>query len=199
MYTFMRNTQYLAPKWRAYVTPYEAGFAFSNGVVVGSLWDLKCALLTLEESLIIPHCVIDDHHIAKWVEVSIGDVPLATLLATTNQRWGMVVALERHMMRALSLPSYVAKRWLKKTSSPFRFVHGVEIASLTELQTAIHSIADDALSFHYTRFPNDLSLWLSGTIGDYYLSDSLLEASHKDQIETIIDDHLTMLMEAQSD
>lgn len=199
MYTFMRNTQYLAPKWRAYVTPYETGFAFSNGVVIGSLWDLKCALLTLDDDLIAPHSHIDDHHIAHWVADSIGDISLASLLAPISQRWGMVVALERHMMRTVNLPSYVAGRWLKNVSQSFRFVSGEEIVNLTELQSVMHTIADDVLSFHYARFPNDLSAWLSDVVGDYYLSDSLVEASHKDQIQTIVDDHLSMLLEAQSE
>lgn len=199
MYTFMRNTQYLAPKWRAYVTPYDTGFSFSNGVVIGSLWDLKCALLTLDDTVISPHCSLGDHHLARWVADGIGDLPLASLLSAIDQRWGMVVALERHMMRTVNLPSYVAGRWLKSVSQPFRFMNGEEIINLSALQSAMHAIADDVLSFHYARFPNDLSAWLSDVVGDYYLSDSLLEASHKDQIQTIIDDHLSMLSEARSE
>lgn len=196
MYTFMRNTQYLAPKWRAYVTPHDLGFDFGNGVVVGSMWDLKSALLTLEDSLINSHIQMGSNHIATWVRQIVGDFRLADSMIETDQRWGMVVALERQMMRTLNLPDYVANRWLKKSSSGFHFESGEEIFSLHELQAIFPSIAETTLSAHYERYPNDLSSWLSNVVGDYYLSDALEEACHKDQIQAIIEDHLAMLTDA---
>lgn len=196
MYTFMKHTQYLAPKWRAYVTPPEAGFVFESGLSIHSLWDLKVALLTLEDSIIAPSIQKDTHLLAKWVDDCIGDSQLAQVLAGTNQRWGMVVALERQMMRTLNLPDYVARRWLALTPYPFKFATGQEVACLTDLQKEMPSILESVVSFHYERYPNDLSTWLADSIGDYYLADSLIETTGKEQIMTVINDHLIMLTEA---
>ncbi len=194
----MKNTQFLAPKWRAYVTPYEAGFSFGNGVVVGSLWELKQALLTLEEGLVANYIKKDNHHVANWVRQVVGDDQLADQLAMQGQRWGVLVALERQMMRTLNLPDYVAKRWMGKAKHQFEFVSGEKIWNLQDLNKTIGSISDDSLSFHYQRFPNDLTVWLSDVIGDYYLADSLEEANSKDQVAKIIEDHVDMLEEAIS-
>lgn len=195
MYTFARNTQYLAPKWRAYVTPYGSGFRFANGVTVGSLWELKQALLTLEEDLVMEY-ISPTNHVSLWVRDVVGDAELAQELEKATQRWGMVVALERQMMRTLNMPEYVAQRWLREAGSPFQFSSGEIIHSIAELEEVLPNLSDETLAFHYLRFPNDLSVWLSDVVGDYYLSDSLEEINTKEQITHIVADHLKMLHEA---
>ena len=198
MYTFARNTQYLAPKWRAYVTPYELGFRFTDGVTVTSLWELKHVLLTLDEGLINPWIQSPQYHLSTWVRDSVGDDELAELLKGQTQRWGAVVALERQMMRTLNLPYYVAKRWLAPSHSPFVFSGGTQVAALDDLAAVLPTLSDETLRFHYARFPNDLSVWLADVIGDYYLSDALEEVNSREQAMVVVDDHLVMLHEAAS-
>lgn len=193
MHNFVRQTQYLAPKWRAYVTPYQSGFHFSNGLTVRSLWELKQALLTFHEDVINEHVGEDKNQIADWVENIIGDKELADLLRKYNQRWGLVVALERHMMRSLNLPDYVASRWLNEVEKPFEFVSGERVKSLKNLRDVVSGISEDSLKFHYQRYPNDLSFWLADVVGDYYLAESLEEVNSKDLMIKVIEDHVEML------
>ncbi|MFC1653975.1 hypothetical protein ACFL1M_03975 [Patescibacteria group bacterium] len=198
MHNFVRNTQYLSPKWRAYVTPRNKAFLFSNGLSVKNLWELKQAFLAFTEDVINVHIGDGSNHIADWVEHVVGDKDLADELRNYSHRWGLIVALERQMMRTLNLPDYVAKRWLREVTSPFSFSNGVEIRSINDLKESIDSLPEDVLKFHYERHPNDLSVWLSDVVGDYYLAESLEEVNSKEQVSWIISDHLEMLEEAVS-
>lgn len=193
MHNFIRQTQYLAPKWRAYVTPFSAGFHFSNGLTVRSLWELKQALLTFHEDVINEHIGEGKNQVADWVKNVVGDEELAELLEKQTQRWGLVVSLERKMMRSLNLPDYVAKRWLKEVDKSFEFVSGEKIKSLNDLRIVIDSISEDSLKFHYQRHPNDLSFWMADIVGDYYLAESLEEVNSKDLMMKVIEDHMEML------
>jgi hypothetical protein len=183
----------MAPKWRAYVTPSSAGFRFSNGLTVRSMWELKQALLTFHEDVINEHIKKGENQIADWIEFVVGDRELAGLLRDQNQRWGLVVALERQMMRTLNLPEYVANRWLRETEKPFEFVSGESVKSLIDLKNIIGDISEESLKFHYQRYPNDLSFWLYDIVGDYYLAESLEEVDGKELMLTVVADHMEML------
>ncbi len=193
MHNFARQTQYLAPKWRAYVTPHQLGFHFSNGLTVRSLWELKQALLTFHEDVINEHIGEGKNQIADWVKNVVGDDELAKILREQTQRWGLVVALERKMMRSLNLPDYVVKRWLREVEKPFEFVSGERIKSLDDLRDVISGISEDSLKFHYQRYPNDLSFWIADIVGDYYLAESLEEINSKELMIKIVEDHMKML------
>ena len=188
--------RYESPKWQAYVTPQSSGFAFESGFFITSLYELKQALLNLPEDEIALHIQKDDNHIATWVENVVGDKDLADALRAYDHRWGMVVALERHMMRTLNLPAYVAKRWLKVVDLPFVFVSGESVNSLESLATALESVSDAAVEFHMERTPNDISKWVADVIGDYELAELIQEGSNRDQIARFVSDHLAMLKDA---
>lgn len=114
----------------------------------------------------------------------------------TTHRWGLIVALERQMMRTLNLPRYVAQRWLNKADLPFYFVDGKSCASLEELQNSLEQISDQTFAFHLEREPNDIAKWVDDIIGDYTIASILAEAVNRQQMITFISDHLVMLHEA---
>jgi hypothetical protein len=191
----MIPSRYLTPKWQAYVTPKEKSFVFSNGVGVRSLWELKQALLTLPEDVVNNH-LQNENDIAVWVEFVIGDKELAEEMKSNKHRWGMIVALERQMMRTLSLPSYVAKRWLTPVENGFTFSSGEQVKSLSELKDALAKVSDEVIAFHQERMPNDISVWAMDVVGDYELADLLQEASSRLQMLRFVEDHVDMLEEA---
>lgn len=189
-------TEYLAPKWQAYVTPMMAYFKFNNGIAVGSMWELKQALLEIPEDVVLEHVGGGRHDIADWVEQVVGDEELARELRGYEHRWGLLVALERQMMRSLSLPAYVAKRWLATVDHPFVFRSGEKVASLEELKNRLGEVNDEVVAFHGERQPNDIAVWVADIVGDYELADLLAEASSRAQMEQFVSDHLEMLYEA---
>lgn len=192
----MTHNRYLAPKWRAYVTPGDQAFVFSNGIKVASFWELKQALLTLPEDVVNHHVREGQNDIANWVEAVVGDKDMAEEMRKYNHRWGLIVALERQMMRTLELPSYVAKRWLRKASSSFVFSSGEEVKSIEELGQILDKLTDETISFHCERYPNDMAVWMVDVVGDYELAELLNEATSRMQMKRFVDDHLEMLKEA---
>ena len=189
-------SEYLSPKWQAYVTPYSRYFTFANGTSVGSMWELKQALLNLPEDIIMHHLRGQDNDIASWAEKVVGDADLGHELRRYQHRWGLIVALERQMMRTLFLPHFVARRWLAKVDQPFQFVDGRSVQSLEELKDILASVEDEVVAFHCERNPNDVAVWVADIIGDYELADLLEEVTTRSQMERIITDHLEMLVEA---
>lgn len=189
-------SRYLAPKWQAYVTPRDKYFAFVDGTTVGSLWALKQALLKLPEDVINHHLREDGNDIANWVAFSVGDKELAKELERYNHRWGLVVALERQLMRTLNLPAYLAERWLSSVEQKFTFSSGETVANLVELRDVLANVSDDVVAFHQERSPNDISVWVSDVIGDYELGDLLDEAASRVQMQRFVSDHVEMLQEA---
>lgn len=188
--------RYLAPKWQAYVTPKDRYFTFKDGTSIGSLWSLKQVLLRLPEDIITHHIREDGHDIASWVANGIGDKDLSQELEKYNHRWGLVVALERQMMRTLNLPHYLAERWLASVESTFTFSSGQQVSNLYELRDALGEVGDDVVAFHQERSPNDISVWVSDVIGDYELGDLLDEATSRVQMQRFVSDHVDMLQEA---
>lgn len=188
--------RYLAPKWQAYVTPKSKHFTFVDGTTVGSLWALKQVLLQLPEDVITHHIRPEGHDIANWVESCVGDKELAEELSKYNHRWGLIVGLERQLMRTLNLPGYLAARWLARVDQPFTFSSGQSAASLYELRDTLNQVGDDVVAFHQERKPNDISVWVSDIIGDYELGDLLDEASGRIQMQRFVSDHVEMLEEA---
>lgn len=187
--------RYLTPKWQAYVTPSDKGFSFPNGISCRSLWELKQALLSLPEDLILHH--LDNRNdFADWVENVVGDFDLAEEMRKYQHRWGLIVAMERQLMRSVSLPDYVAKRWLSKAYAPFTFVSGENVSSLEELASVLLKVSDDVVSFHSERNPNDISVWVADVIGDYELADMLEDASSRSQMQRFVEDHIAELKEA---
>lgn len=183
------------PKWQAYVTPESQAYQFASGRKIRSLYDLKLALT--EESEEVIHTAIQNNHaLAAWVRDSVKDIPLADDLEKTSHRWGMIVALERHMMRSLSLPAYVAKRWLTPSQITFTFVSGQQANSLESLAHTIRDVSEETIAFHRERVPNDISKWIMDIIGDYQLAELLEEAANKTQMLHFLEDHIAMLTEA---
>jgi len=193
MFSIVPN-RYAEPKWQAYVTPENQALSFESGRKVRSLYDLKKALA--EESEDIIHQYISDNKIVNFVKDNIKDQELADMLSKTNHRWGMIVALERHMMRSLSLPDYVAKRWLEPTDITFTFVSGQSANSLESITTVIKEISDESIAFHRERVPNDISKWIMDIIGDYQIAELLEEATNKTQMIHFLEDHIDMLKES---
>jgi len=196
MHDLIIPARYLAPKWQAYVTPKSNNFIFTDGTAVSSLWSLKQALLRLPEDIIMHHLTKESNDIANWVEHSVGDKELADELKKYNHRWGLIVALERQLMRTLNLPHYLAKRWLQASQNPFTFSSGEVVDSLSQLRDTLNAVSDDVISFHRERKPNDISVWVSDIIGDYELGDLLDEASSRVQMHRFVADHVEMLEEA---
>jgi len=193
---YFPNERYLAPKWQARVTPSSNAFTFRNGVVVNTIWELKQALRIIREDIIAQHVNDQKHELADWVEKQVGDDKLAAQLRKTTHRWGLIVALERQMMRTLSLPKYVAQRWLSTVEYPFHFVDGKSCNSLLDLKHKLEEVSDETVAFHLERDPNDIAKWVDDIIGDYVIAGILSEATNRSQMLTFVSDHLEMLNEA---
>ena len=187
--------RYLTPKWQARVTPASAAFKFSNGVTVSNLWELKQALRIVREDIINQH-IVDNKDIANWVKDVVKDSELAKELQKSDSRWSMIVALERQMMRTINLPHNVAQRWLNEVEWSFHFVDGKQANSLPALQKALEEASDETIEFHLERDPNDIAKWVNDIIGDYQLSEILVEATNRQQMVTYVADHLEMLHHA---
>lgn len=188
--------RYAEPKWQAYITPESKAFTFESGRRIHSLYELKIALTEENEDNIALHLKDGKNDLAEWVEHTLGDKDLATEMRHYDHRWGLIVALERQMMRSLSLPPYVAKRWLSASDIPFTFVSGQVIHSIEDLSKTLKEVSDDTVLFHRERVPNDISKWMMDIIGDYQLSELLEEANNRMQMIHFLDDHLQMLHEA---
>jgi hypothetical protein len=128
----------------------------------------------------------------------LGDVELAAEMRRYNHRWGLIVALERQMMRTLSLPPYVASRWLASTETDFTFVSGQVIHSLEELSKVLKEVSDDTIAFHRERTPNDISKWVMDIIGYYKVAELIEESGNRMQMVHFLDDHIQMLKDAVS-
>lgn len=196
MHDLIVPARYLAPKWQAYVTPSDSAFVFADGTKVKSLWGLKQALLKLPEDVISHHLREDANDIAAWVGSVVGDKALSEELSKYRYRWGLIVALERQLMRTLNLPSYVAKRWLAEVKLSFKFQSGEEVKSLSQLAEVLTEISEETFAFHLERDPNDISVWVTDVIGDYELGQLLNEAESKSQMHRFVSDHVAMLEEA---
>lgn len=188
--------RYLSAKWQAYVTTPGSGFVFANGLEVVSMWELKQAWLGVPEEVFVYHLADGRNDYADWVKNSVGDVELADELRNQTQRWGMIVALERRMMRALSLPNYVAKRWLAPAYEAFVFQNGHKVTDLNGLVKTLAEVEDDVVVFHCERYPNDIARWVGEVVGDYELAELLTEAVSKQQMLRFVEDHVAMLREA---
>lgn len=188
--------QYDFPKWQAPVTPLSHAFVFSDGTAVVNLYQLKQALTSLPDEVVYNHLGENHQDIANWVDHVVSDHELAELLRQQNHRWGAIVALERHLMRTLSLPAYLAKRWLAPVSLPFVFVSGEMANSLEQLLQQFNQVADSSINFHFERFPNDFCVWITENIGDYELADLLSSVNDRQHLINLLSDHLEMLKDA---
>lgn len=195
---FNSANRYLSAKWQARVIPSKKAFKFNNGVTVNNLWELKQALRIVREDIIAEHVHEGKNEIADWVEKEIKDDNLAKELRKTTVRWGLIVALERQMMRTVNLPYYIADRWLKETEYPFYFQDGKKAESLKELKEVLEKTSDETVEFHLQREPNDIAKWVDDIIGDYQLASVLAESTSRLQMLTFLEDHLVMLEEALS-
>ncbi len=190
------TSQYLTAKWQARVIPSSAAFKFNNGVLVNNLWELKQALRIVREDIIAEHVHEGKNDLADWVENTVKDPTLANELRKTTTRWGLIVALERQMMRTVNMPYYIAERWLQATEYPFYFVDGTKAASLYEMKEALDKVDDRTVEFHLERDPNDIAKWVNDVIGDYQLASVLVESTNRLQMLTFVSDHLEMLEDA---
>jgi hypothetical protein len=188
--------RYDTPKWQSPVIPRSHAFVFQDGTAVRTIYELKHALTVLPDEVIYKHLHTNQNDIADWCEYCVGDIELASALRTQTHRWGLIVSLERQMMRTLNLPAYLAQRWLSPAEAPFIFVTGESCSSLSGLADILPHIPDDSIAFHYERFPNDLSAWITEAIGDYEIADLLMETTNKPQMVNYLKDHLEMLQDA---
>jgi hypothetical protein len=189
--------RYDSPKWQAPVAEPQT-FVFKNNVSARTLFELKQALTLIPDDTFYYHVSETKNDFADWVKSVVGDEILAQELRHQNHRWGMIVALERHLMRTLNLPPYVAKRWLSPAISPFTFLTGEAADSLPSLAGALEKVSDDTVAFHLERIPNDIAKWVMEAIGDYQLAEVLADSSTRLQMLRAVEDHLTMLNEASS-
>lgn len=193
---FTSAQRYLTPKWQARVTPRSKCFRFNNGVTVSNLWELKQALRIVREDIIAEHVNKDNNDIADWIENIVKDKELADSMRTNTNRWALIVALERAMMRTINLPNYVAARWLEKVELPFYFQDGKNADSLESLKDCLEKTDDRVIEFHLEREPNDIAKWVNDIIGDYQLAEILTESTNRQQMLTFISDHIEMLNDA---
>lgn len=189
--------RYNSPKWLAKVSESQA-FVFKDGTSVRSFFDLKQALMSLSEDVVVFHIDPNRHDIAAWIDHAIGDHELAAEIGKQHHRWGIIVALERGLMRTLNLPPYVASRWLAPASSPFVFQSGETASSLEELANHLKTVSDQVIDYHRKREPNDFSAWIENVIGDYDLADMLSEVTDRVHLINVLEDHLVMLKDAAS-
>lgn len=187
--------RYSQPKWQAYITESEQHFRFEDGTTVASLMDLKQALTNVPEETILHH-VGEEHHLANWVEFVLKNKSLADALREQHHRWGMIVALERQLMRTLNLPPFVAQYWLRQVRSPFTFSDGKTVTSLKHLEETLDQVSDETVIFHLERDPNDIAVWVNDIVGDYELAELLTECSSRMQMHRFIVDHIAKLEEA---
>lgn len=195
---FTSAQRYLTPKWQARVIPRSKAFRFNNGVTVSNLWELKQALRIVREDIIAEHVNQDHNDLADWIENTIQDKELAAEMRKTTNRWGLIVALEREMMRRVNLPHYVAARWLEKVDLPFYFQDGKSASSTEELQKVLEKTTDEVVQFHLEREPNDIAKWVNDIIGDYLLAEILAEGTSRQQMAIFVADHLEMLRDSLS-
>lgn len=164
--------------------------------MVYNLWELKQALRIVREDVIAEHVHDNRNDIAAWVESVVGDAKLAKELQKTTSRWGLIVALERQMMRTVNLPFYVASRWLSTVEIPFHFVDGKTANSMESLKQALDQVEDSVVEFHLERDPNDIAKWVNDIIGDYQLAEILAESFNRQTMLDAVSDHLVMLQDA---
>jgi hypothetical protein len=188
--------RYFTPKWQARIIPDDKKFHFYLGPTVSSLFELKQALTMVDDASFTAHVNSEKNDIANWVEFVINDHDLATVLRPQTHRWGLIVALERQMMRTLNLPPYVAQRWLSKASNSLTFVSQEMVDSLDSLASVLEKTSDNTVEYHLQRVPNDISQWVLSNIGDYLLAELLEEASNRTQMHQFVSDHLVMLKDA---
>jgi hypothetical protein len=191
--------RYATPKWQAKIIPLDKQFHFLDGTVVSSIWELKLALTTVNDDCLSHHVSGQQNDLANWVEFVIGDYDLANALKKYTHRWGLIVALERQMMRTLNLPDYIASRWLSDAASPLVLSSGKSVSNLMGLRDVLEHESDDTVAFHLTREPNDFAQWILLSIGDYELAETVTEASNRLHLIHMISDHLDMLREASND
>lgn len=187
---------YTTPKWQARVIPLDKHFYFADSTAVSNLWELKQALNFVSDETLSHHTSSDKHDIADWVEHVIGDPQLASALRKSTHRWGLIVALERQLMRTLNLPPYVASRWLSPAKSTLFLASGEQANTLEDLADILKSTSDETISFHLERYPNDIAQWVMLDIGDYDLAELLTESSNRLQMHRFVADHVDMLKEA---
>jgi len=195
MLTFIPN-RYHSPKWQARITDSQKQFQFSDGLVVTSLWELKKTLTEIPDNILIDHIKPDNNHIANWIEFVIQDTELASIIKQQTNRWGIIVNLERQMMRTLNLPPYVAKRWLSYTPNAFTFQSGQNVNSIADLKNTLEAVSDQVVEFHLQRTPNDITRWLLDIIGDYILAEYIEDSPNRQQMFNCVSDHMQMLEDA---
>ena len=187
--------RYDAPKWQANVRGGDE-FKCANGVIIKNLFELKQALSSLPDSVLSSHVSDSRHDFADWVQSGVGDDFLSQEIRKNTHRWGMIVSLERQMMRTLNLPPYVAERWLSSTPNGFVFQSSQTANSLADLASGLTAVTDAVVLFHLERIPNDLAKWVNDEIGDYQLAEILAESTNRQQMKSQVEDHLAMLHEA---
>jgi hypothetical protein len=187
---------YHTPKWQAPIVDPAKQFHFHDGPAVATMFALKNALTQVPQDTLTYHVTGSQHDLADWIEYVVEDSELAATLRQYTNRWGMIVALERQMMRTLNLPPFIARRWLGPAYSKMQFISGDSVGSLHELADTLERISDDAVDHHLKPVPNDVANWVAAGVGNYPLSEQLEDASNRLHLHQFLTDHLAMLTEA---
>jgi hypothetical protein len=193
------TNHYATPKWQAQVKPHYKSFWLADGTVVSNLWQLKHTLKTAPEHILNQHIHNQTNQLADWVDQAVWDHHLARLLKNQTHRWGMIVTLERHQMRTLNLPPYLAARWLTPVPESFYLADSRYLFSLTELKHALMELDNSLFKQHLQTVPNDFINWINNSIGNYLLSEILFDIIHQTKFLTRLSDHLEMLHQAAKD
>jgi len=199
LFPIPESNHYTTPKWQAQVKPRYKSFWMADGTIISSLWQLKHILKTIPDYILNQHIHNQTNQLADWVDQAVWDHQLAHLLRSQTHRWGMIVALERHQMRSLNLPPYLAARWLAPAVESFYLADGRYIYSLTELKHALMDLDETLFKQHLRAVPNDFVNWINNSIGNYLLTEILQDQTHQTKFLIQLSDHLEMLHQAAKD
>lgn len=180
------------PKWQAIIPDQKKWFYFKDGTRVSNLWELRLALASVSDEVLAEMLGSGYNYIANWVRDVVGDVCLSDLFYKGQNRWDLIVDLERHMIRTLALPSYLAIRWLDNANHPFVPAGGQPIACLREFSKQIINPEGEAYK-HLVNRPGDVIAWVRDSIGDYLLADLLEASASKDALQILVQDHIALL------
>jgi len=137
------------------------------------------------------------NYLASWVADAIGDSTLAAELQSRTARWELLSALESHMIRNLALPSYLGSRWLRSANNAFVINDQVSITNLIEAKEMLERDGNNELYANIKHNKHDFVNWVRYSVGDYILADMIEETENIEKNNSLIIDHIQMLVLAE--
>ncbi len=188
---------YSEPKWQAKLTDESKFFVCQDGTRIDSLIGLRETLMSASEETLNSMVSDDYNYLASWVADAIGDSTLAAELQSRTARWELLSALESHMIRNLALPSYLAGRWLRNGNSPFVINNLVRVNNLYEAKEMLEKDGNNELYVSLKHNKHDFINWVRYSVGDYMLADMIEETENIEKINSLVIDHVEMLITAE--